>query len=206
VREQLQAVPPLLERMENLMQLTTEQTVQLSNEERVAAVADRVWRYANTYSLGNLKPEEASAIWYVMDEVGSAIEHGDEPNVRMAPFYFAHAQCAFSLVWTVQPVEGGDFLSRDYFSEFAADAAMHKALLAALFYEPGKTDSPYVDELQEIVAGRKQQYTLEKARAKFHAIVSRDSETLPDPATTVSSPPLSTVIAGADLVRVCSGT
>ncbi|GMF46794.1 unnamed protein product [Phytophthora fragariaefolia] len=205
VREQLEAVPPLLERMENLMQLAAEEASELSKEDRVAAVADRVWRYANTYRLGNAKPEDASTIWYVMDEVGSAIEHGDEPNVRMAPFYFAESQCAFSLVWTVQPIEGGDFLSRDYFPEFAADAAMHTALLAALFYEPGKADSPYVEELQEIVAARKNQYTLESARAKFHAIVSRDSETLPDPATTVSSPPLSTIVATQEPLRVCSG-
>ncbi|ETK73254.1 hypothetical protein, variant [Phytophthora nicotianae CJ01A1] len=187
--------------MENLMQL---ETTDLSKEERVAAVADRVWRYANTYRLGNVKPEDSSTIWYVMDEVGSAIEHGDDPNVRMAPFYFGPSQCAFSLVWTVQPIEGGDFLSRDYFPEYAADAAMHTALLAALFYEPGKADSPYVEELQEVVNGRKQQYTLENARAKFHAIVSRDSETLPDPATTVTSVPLPTVVAGSDPLRVCS--
>ncbi|KAG7383353.1 Tubulin--tyrosine ligase-like protein 12 [Phytophthora pseudosyringae] len=204
VREQLEAVPPLLGRMEDLMQLTTEQTAERSKEERVAAVADRVWRYANTYSLGNVKPEDASTIWYVMDEVGSAIEHGDEPNVRMAPFYFAQAQCAFSLVWTVQPVEEGDFLSRDYFPECVADSARHTALLAALFYEPGKADSPYVERLQEAVAERKQQYTLGDARAKFHAIVSRDSETLPDPATTVTSAPLFTVVAGSDPIRVCS--
>ncbi|KAL4172433.1 hypothetical protein KRP22_007597 [Phytophthora ramorum] len=204
VREQLEAMPPLLERMENLMQLATEETSEFSKQERVTAVADRVWRFANTYRLGNLKPEEASAIWYVMDEVGSAIEHGDEPNVRMAPFYFGNTQCAFSLVWTVQPVESGDFLSRDYFPDFAADAAMHTALLAALFYESGNADSPFAQEVQQIVDERKQQYTLDDARAKFHAIVSRDSETPPDPATTVSAPPLSTIVAGSELLRVCS--
>ncbi|KAE8893245.1 Tubulin--tyrosine ligase-like protein 12 [Phytophthora fragariae] len=200
-REQLEGVPPLLERMENLMQL---ETGDCSKEERVAAVADRVWRYASTYRLGNVKPEDAATIWYVMDEVGSAIEHGDDPNVRMAPFYFGESQCAFSLVWTVQTVEGGDFLSRDYFPEYATDAAMHTALLAALFYEPGKAGSPYLEELQEAVDARKKQFTLESARAKFHAIVSRDSETIPDPATTVSSPPLSTIVAGAEQLRVCS--
>lgn len=205
MREQLETVPRLLDRMENLMQLATEETAELSKEQRVAAVADRVWRYANTYRLGNVKPEDASTIWYVMDEVGSAIEHEDEPNVRMAPFYFGESQCAFSLVWTVQLIEGGDFLSRDYFPEYAADAATHTALLAALFYEPGKADSPFVEELQEIVYGRKQGYTLESSRAKFHAIVSRYSETFPDPATTVSSAPLSTVVAGSEPLRVWSG-
>ncbi|KAI9979492.1 hypothetical protein PInf_029369 [Phytophthora infestans] len=188
--------------MVNLMQL--DGTAGLSKEERVAAVTDRVWRYANTYRLGSAKPEDSSTIWYVMDEVGSAIEHGDEPNVRMAPFYFGPSQCAFSLVWTVQSIEGGDFLSRDYFPEYAAEVAMHTALLAALFYQPGNADSPYVDQLLEIANGRKQNYTLASARGKFHAIVSHDSETLPDPATTTTSVPLSTVVAGSDPLRVCS--
>lgn len=201
VREQLKAVPKLLERMGNLMQV--KDTVE---EERVAAVADRVWRYANTYRLGNVKPEDASPIWYVMDEVGSAIEHSDVPNVRMVPFFFGPSRSAFSLVWTVNPIKSGDFLSRDYFPEFASNPAMHTALLAALFYEPGRAESPYLDELEAIVATRKQNYALEKARARFNAIVSRDSETAPDPATTVTSIPLSTLVTSSDPLRVCSGT
>ncbi|RLN48822.1 hypothetical protein BBJ29_003845 [Phytophthora kernoviae] len=202
-RQQLENFPSLLERMENLMQLTEEQT-EATKEERIAVVADRVWRYANTYRIGNLKLEEASAIWYVMDEVGSAIEHGDAPNVRMAPFYFGPMQCAFSLVWTVDSIEGGDFLARDYFPDVAAVPAQHTALLAALFYQPGKVNSPYMEELQQVVAERKQQYTLDNARAKFHAIVSHDSETAPNPVTTVSLLPLSTIVAGSEPLRVCS--
>ncbi|CAI5719844.1 hypothetical protein KXD40_006581 [Peronospora effusa] len=204
VYDQLNHLPTLLERMETLMQLEMEETRDLAMEKRVETVANCVWRYANTYRFGNVKPEEASTIWYVMDEVGSAIEHADEPNVRMAPFYYGKSQCAFSLVWTVQPIEAGDFLSRDYFPDFAADDAMHTALLAALFYKSGKADSLYVEELQEIVRERKQAYTLESARAKFRAIVSRDAETFPDPETTVTSTPLSTVVSGSESLRVCS--
>ncbi|CAH0477983.1 unnamed protein product [Peronospora belbahrii] len=204
MREQLMSLPSLVARMENLMQLGSSDTVEMSMDERVDAVANRVWRYANTYQLDNIKPEDASTIWYVMDEVGSAIEHANEPNVRMAPFYYGNSQCVFSLVWIVQPIEGGDFLSRDYFPKFAADESMHTALLAALFYEFGKADNLYVDELQEIVARRKQAYTLDSARATFHAIVSRDSETLPDPTTTVTSTPLSTNVASSEPLRVFS--
>ena len=209
VRDQLQHLPSLLERMEALLHLEPTQTQGLMLSERVEAVADRVWRYANTYRFGTVKPEDASTVCYVMDEVGSAIEHADTPNVRMAPFYYSKTQCAFSLVWTVLPIEAGDVLARDYFPDFAADDAMHTALLAALFYESGQAtteDSLYVEKLQAIVTERKQAYTLETARAKFHAIVNRDVETCPDLATTVTSSPLSTVLAGSESLRVCSGT
>ncbi|KAI9906189.1 hypothetical protein PsorP6_002758 [Peronosclerospora sorghi] len=204
-REQLANVLSLLERMENLMHLRTKETANLSTEQRVTAVADRVWRYANTYRLGDVKAEDSVPIWYVMDEVGSAIEHSNTPNVRMAPFYYGPSQCAFSLIWTVGSIEGGDFLSRDYFPEFAADTAMHMALLVGLFYERGNADSLYVKELLDTVDEVKQAYSLECARAKFHAIVNRDSETLPDSATTILSTPLSTIVAESAPLRVYSG-
>ncbi|CAI5735754.1 unnamed protein product [Hyaloperonospora brassicae] len=208
VQQQLETVPSLLERMEGLMLLTTDDTQQgedCTKEQRIAAVADRVWRYASTYRLGNVKPEQSSTIWYVMDEVGSAIEHSDDPNVRMAPFYYGASHCAFTLVWTVRTIEGGDFLSRDYFPEYAANASMHTALLAALFYEPGNTETcPYVDELREIVCERKQAYSLENARSRFHTIVSCDSETYSDSTTSVTSAPLSTIVADSEPLRVYS--
>lgn len=73
-----------------------------------------------------------------------------------------------------------------------------------MFYEAGKADNLYVEELQQIVAARKQEYSLDSARAKIHAIVSRDSETAPDPSTTASSPPLGTVVASSEPLRLCS--
>ncbi|TDH71126.1 uncharacterized protein CCR75_001925 [Bremia lactucae] len=199
MREQLKALPSLLERMKLLLQIE-----EMASEELVKTVADRVWRYANTYRLGNVKPEDATTIWYVMDEVGSAIEHGKVPNVRMAPFYYGPSQCAFSLFWTIEPIEGGNFLSRDYFLKYALDAPMHTALLAALFYEPGKDNTPFQKELQEVVADRAQNYTLEFARAQLQAIVSLNSDKPPDSAKTITSDSLSTIVAGSNPIRIYS--
>ncbi|KAL7998007.1 putative CRAL-TRIO lipid binding domain, tubulin-tyrosine ligase/Tubulin polyglutamylase [Plasmopara halstedii] len=156
IREQLTAVPKLLDRMEKMMQLKG-----LDKNERVDAVADRVWRNANTYRLGNAKPEDASSI------------------------------C-------------GDFLSRDYFPEFASDVVMHTALLTALFYEPGTVDSPHLIELEKSIAARKKQDTLENARARFYNSVSRDSETPPYPETPVASVLLSTIVTKSGPLRICS--
>lgn len=210
MKEQLEQTPQLLERMESLMQLSTadEDEGQLSKDQRMGNVMECVWKFANTYRIGNLKPEEASAIWYIMDEFGSAIEHSDAPNMRMAPFYFAETQCAFSLLWPVEPLEAGDFLARNYVPEQTQDADMRAALLAALFYPPEQNtlvnEQEYMQQLFQVVARRRQEYSLENARAKFHAIVSRDSEVLPDPATTKAEPPLAVAISSSSPLQVYS--
>lgn len=209
VKEQLEATPGLLERMESLMQLASDDEEQLEKHQWVSNVVDRVWKFANTYRIGNLRPEEASAIWYVMDEFGSAIEHSDTPNMRMAPFYFAETQCAFSLLWPIEPLEAGDFLSRDYVPE-TQDADMRAAVLAALFYPPEQNtlvdEQEYMQQLFQAVTRRKEEYSLENARAKFHAIVSRDSEVLPNPATTTAEPPLAVAVSDASPLQVYSST
>lgn len=210
MQEQLAHTPGLLERMENLMNLAQadEHEAPLPKDQRVGGVVERAWKYANTYRIGNLRPEEQSAIWYVMDEFGSAIEHSDSPNMRMAPFYFAETQCAFSLLWPVEPLEAGDFLARDYVPEQTQDADTRAALLAALFYPPEENplvdEQEYMQQLFQAVTRRRQEYSLEGARAKFHAIVSRDSEVLPDPATTTAEPPLAVAISGSSPLQVYS--
>lgn len=213
--EQLSQSPPLLQRMENLLQIEQdEDDDESSTVERTRVVLDQMWKYANTYRLGHLSPAEASAIWYVMDEFGSAIEHDDDaPNMRMVPFYFGETQCAFSLLWPVTPLEAGDFLTRDFLPQTSSpqDKDMRAALLAALFY-PTATQTEaevpehYVEALKEQVALRQKSYSLEEAKAKYHAIVSQTSETLPDPATTVATPSLADAVADPEPLRIYSST
>ncbi|KAH9804622.1 tubulin--tyrosine ligase-like protein 12 [Citrus sinensis] len=55
-------------------------------------LADRVlsamWLYLMTYRLANEEKIDETSVWYVMDELGSAVRHSDEPNFRVAPFLF----------------------------------------------------------------------------------------------------------------------
>lgn len=53
-------------------------------------------------------------LWYVMDELGSAIIHGDEPNFRVIPFIHAPDQVTYSLLFPITDVSEGDQVTRDY--------------------------------------------------------------------------------------------
>ncbi|CAK4081372.1 unnamed protein product [Aphanomyces euteiches] len=165
-REMLTTVPSLLTRMEGLMQISVEDEESTSTEERVNTVLKSMWRYINSYRLGHLKPEDAATIWYVMDEFGSAIEHSDEANFRMAPFYHIPSQCAFSLLWPTQPVETDEFASLNYVAALNDD--IRTSLCSGLFYPNGEH---YTERLAEICTRR---------QANVHETqFQRDNESVP---------------------------
>lgn len=51
--------------------------------------------------------EAAQPIWYVMDEFGSRIQHSDDPNFRVVPFFFGPSQMSFSIMWPLRNVGSG---------------------------------------------------------------------------------------------------
>ncbi|KAF0684507.1 Aste57867_23506 [Aphanomyces stellatus] len=167
-REMLNAIPSLVGRMENLMQLTVDDDA--TTEARINSILQSMWRYVNSYRLGHLKPEEAGTIWYVMDEFGSAIEHSDEPNFKMAPFYYVPTQCAFSLLWPTELVEANDFATLNYVAATTEDA--RTALAAALFYPGGEY---YAEQLDEMCARRHAALSVAAHELQFQ----RDNESVP---------------------------
>ena len=50
---------------------------------------DKLWMFASTYRLVTEEQMDEENIWYVMDEVGSAIAHSDEPNLAVHPFIYS---------------------------------------------------------------------------------------------------------------------
>ena len=53
-------------------------------EEMVEAVLEKMWRYCQTYSIGNAgSVEDRQPHWYVMDEFGSRVPHGHMPTYRL---------------------------------------------------------------------------------------------------------------------------
>ncbi|RHY63490.1 hypothetical protein DYB34_008726, partial [Aphanomyces astaci] len=169
-RDMLTTVPSLLGRMENLMHIAVVDAADI--DARIHVVLQTMWKFVNSYRLGHLKPEEAATIWYVMDEFGSAIEHSDDPTFRMAPFYYANAQCAFSLLWPTDRVEAHDFATLNYVA--ARDDDTRTALCSALFYPDGQA---YSSELAEIVARRR----LHHSDSHLHneTQFNRDNESVP---------------------------
>ncbi|OMO91799.1 Tubulin-tyrosine ligase [Corchorus olitorius] len=60
-----------------------------SSEEPLAdRVLNAMWLYLMTYRLADEEKLDETPVWYVMDELGSALRHSDEPNFRVAPFLF----------------------------------------------------------------------------------------------------------------------
>ncbi|KAF3775255.1 Tubulin--tyrosine ligase-like protein 12 [Nymphaea thermarum] len=82
----------------------------------------------------------AEFVPYVMDELGSALRHSDEPNFRIAPFlYMPEGKLAsaisFSLLWPIKNVHRGDECTRDFLFGIGEDK-QRSARLTAWFRTP----------------------------------------------------------------------
>ena len=105
--------------------------VDLEDNQRVDKVMKRMWKYCQAYTLASdqLSDEARQPIWYVMDEVGSAISHSDEPNFRLVPFLHLNSQTTYSLLFPIKDVDSGDQVCRDYIEYVSKEAEERKALL-----------------------------------------------------------------------------
>lgn len=84
-------------------------------------VFTNLWRYMGSYKLGD------QHMWYVMDEIGSAIGHSSEPGVICVPFIhiqrnpIPHAESStqpqltpYSIMWVCKDLEEGENMERDF--------------------------------------------------------------------------------------------
>ncbi|XP_064613317.1 tubulin--tyrosine ligase-like protein 12 [Liolophura sinensis] len=112
-RAQLMAMPGLLERMANLMEVASDEEDSVAT---VEAVYKEMWRYNQTYKFGHflMGSEEAMPLWYIMDEFGSRIRHSDKPTFKAVPFYYVPSQLAFTLLWPLQDLNQGEEVTRDF--------------------------------------------------------------------------------------------
>ncbi|BAT80043.1 hypothetical protein LR48_Vigan04g014200 [Vigna angularis] len=107
-------------------------------------LADRIinamWQHVMTYRLADEEKLDETPVWYVMDELGSALRHSDEPNFRVAPFLFMPegnlaSAVSFSILWPTQNVRKGDECTRDYLLGIGEDK-QRSARLTAWFHTP----------------------------------------------------------------------
>ncbi|KAF8401096.1 hypothetical protein HHK36_014399 [Tetracentron sinense] len=107
-------------------------------------LADRVisamWLYLMTYRLADEEKIDETSVWYVMDELGSALRHSDEPNFRVSPFLFMPegklaSAVSYSLLWPTQNVYKGDECTRDFLLGIKEDK-QRSARLTAWFHTP----------------------------------------------------------------------
>ncbi|KAK7328821.1 hypothetical protein VNO77_22945 [Canavalia gladiata] len=107
-------------------------------------LADRIinamWQYLMTYRLADEEKLDETSVWYVMDELGSALRHSDDPNFRVAPFLFMPegnlaSAVSYSILWPTQNVQKGDECTRDFLFGIGEDK-QRSARLTAWFHTP----------------------------------------------------------------------
>ncbi|XP_077296850.1 tubulin tyrosine ligase-like 12 [Arctopsyche grandis] len=128
-RQQLRQVPALVQRLSNLIGLPDDPDV--NEEELIQKIFDNIWKYAQTYSLNteNISTEDSIPIWYIMDELGSGIQHSDEPNFRCVPFIHLPEGVTYSLLFPVRNVKAGDIVTRNYIENLAENEEHRRAML-----------------------------------------------------------------------------
>ena len=99
-------MPDLIDRLAQLMFISPEE------EKKIESIMEEIWKFNQTYTLAvdGGKAEDQEPYWYIRDEFGSAIEHSDRPNVRMAPFLSMIDRQMYTLLWLIEdiPAQGSD--------------------------------------------------------------------------------------------------
>ncbi|PKI43487.1 tubulin--tyrosine ligase-like protein 12 isoform X1 [Punica granatum] len=109
-------------------------------EPLVDRITNAMWLYLMTYRLANEEKIDETSVWYVMDELGSALRHSDEPNFMVAPFLYMpegklSSAVSFSLLWPIRDLVKGDECTRDFLYGIGEDK-QRSARLTAWFQTP----------------------------------------------------------------------
>ncbi|KAL3332422.1 hypothetical protein AABB24_032809 [Solanum stoloniferum] len=121
-------------------------------------VINAMWLYLMTYRLADEEKIDETSVWYVMDELGSALRHSDKPNFRVSPFLYMPegnlaSAVSYSILWPIDDVREGDECTRDYLFGIGEEK-QRSARLTAWFHTPKnyfiKEYEKYKNTLQSI--------------------------------------------------------
>lgn len=70
----------------NRVPITNVDAVDRFKQKKVKDLYDQVWRFCQTYRLTKGNKMDEDPVFYVNDEIGSAVNHRDTPNVELRPF------------------------------------------------------------------------------------------------------------------------
>lgn len=124
-RRQLRYIDSLRERMANMLGLNCD----LESDELAEKIFNKLWKYCDCYwtaSADNV--EDRIAVWYTMDEVGSAIQHSETPNFRVVPFIYIPEQITYSLIFPIKDLDCGDVITRNFVERLTEDCNERLAL------------------------------------------------------------------------------
>ncbi|XP_057767163.1 uncharacterized protein LOC130987590 [Salvia miltiorrhiza] len=103
-------------------------------------VISAMWLYLMTYRLADEEKIDETSVWYVMDELGSALRHSDEANFRVSPFLYMpngklESAVSYSVLWPTKIIQRGDECTRDYLFGIGEER-QRSARLTAWFHTP----------------------------------------------------------------------
>lgn len=129
-RNQLRQVPQLLNRMSIIMGHSNIE----DQEQQIEAVMESMWQYNQMYTIGggdssNVAIEDRMPIWYIMDELGSGVNHSDGPNCRIVPFLHMAEGITYSLLFPIKDCEEGERITRDFVEGTPLGSLDRKVLL-----------------------------------------------------------------------------
>lgn len=103
-------------------------------------VLKAMWSYLMMYRLADEEKLDETPIWYIMDELGTALRHSDVPTFRIAPFMFLpdgtlESAVSYSLLWPEKDVQKDEECTRDYLFGIGEEK-QRSARLTAWFHTP----------------------------------------------------------------------
>ncbi|XP_055678285.1 tubulin--tyrosine ligase-like protein 12 [Lutzomyia longipalpis] len=164
-KKQLEEVPRLLSRMCVIMGVDEDNE---SSEECVRKIMRKLWRYNSMYSVNatGISIENQMPIWYVMDELGSGIQHSDTPNFRIVPFLHITEQVTYGILFPVADCEEDEIVTRDFVEQYRADNEMRRNALLLPWKHTDFLGEDYVQKEPEkdyFLAGRVREESLPEA-------------------------------------------
>lgn len=119
LRKQLEENPSVVNRLSMMMGLPV--------NDDVDRVIKNIWRFCNFYSLNAQQVEDSLPLWYVNDELGSAIIHNEDGNFRIIPFIQLPDQITYSLLFPIKDINEGDQVTRNFIENI--DEEQHELML-----------------------------------------------------------------------------
>ncbi|KAF5275181.1 hypothetical protein FQR65_LT04213 [Abscondita terminalis] len=109
-KKQLSTIDSLRHRMALIMDLENDNEEELCDD-----IFDELWRYCDCYWTQNADDaEDRIPIWYILDEVGSAIHHSDSPNCRIVPFLYIPERSTYSIIFPIKDIKCGEMITRNF--------------------------------------------------------------------------------------------
>lgn len=120
-----------------------------SSIQTIKSLINNLFQYMGCYSFN--KNNEYN--WYILDEVGNAINHSDAPNVVCFPFIYFNSKpdgtynlISYSILWPIKDITVDDIITRDYIS-WVNNPKIRAAMLCDWF--PEVVDNELIDILIE---------------------------------------------------------